>query len=81
VVQPIPFDDRVDEGGKAEVTRIEVGGKTWWTLAIEAFGTPDQLRPNLDAVARQVLAHPPPRPLLPDRSVGYPEWLQRSFPD
>lgn len=64
-------------GCELELSRVEVAGKTWWTLAFEAFGEPSTLRVDLLAVARHVFASDGPPALPPHESRGYAAWLGR----
>ena len=64
-------------GCELELSRVEVAGEAWWTLALEAFGEPSTLRADLLAVARHVFASDQ-SPALPARdSRGYAAWLSR----
>jgi len=75
----IPFTASASphRGCELELSRVEVSGETWWTLAFEAFGEPSTLRADLLAVARYVLASDG-SPALPARdSHGYAAWLSR----
>jgi hypothetical protein len=66
-----------DEGCTVELTSLIVRGQAWWSLALEAFGLPNNLGRNLDLAARRILAeHPVPLVLLGTHSYSYPKWLQ-----
>jgi Domain of unknown function (DUF4440) len=42
----------VDEGCNGEITKIEVLGKTYWSIALEAFGSDDKLLENFDKTVK-----------------------------
>jgi len=65
------------EGCEAELTRIEVSGNAWWTLAFEAFGEETTLLENLIVAAEEALRAPCPTPLRSGDSRGYASWLAR----
>lgn len=64
-------------GCELELTRVDVAGETWWTLAFEAFGEPSTLRADLLAVVRYVFAGDEPPALPAEDSRGYAAWLGR----
>jgi hypothetical protein len=66
-----------DRGCEMELSRVEVAGRPWWTLAFEAFGDPSTLRADLLAVARNIFATDAPPALPADDSFGYAAWLVR----
>ncbi|MEM1057954.1 MAG: hypothetical protein AAGK14_01790 [Verrucomicrobiota bacterium] len=72
-----------------ELVRVRVGGRAWWSLALEAAapsgnalsgGPPKLARRCVEAVAARIFAAPgaPRCPLK--RSQSYPEWLARISP-
>jgi hypothetical protein len=64
-------------GCELELSRVEVAGETWWTLAFEAFGEPSTLRADLLEVAGYVFASDGSPALLARDSCGYAAWLGR----
>ncbi len=62
-------------GCNVELTQVTVGGgKVWWTLGFEAFGTLDTVENDLQTVAATLQDREPPR--LDDGILAsYPAWL------
>lgn len=58
-----------------ELTRIDVAGRPWWSVAFEASGDASALRENLLTTARHVLGAADPPALTAVDSCGYPHWL------
>jgi hypothetical protein len=65
-----------------ELTEIQAGGQTWWTLAFEATGPASQLRAQLEAAAALVFvqALPGGMELTADHSQSYLQWLTGGQP-
>lgn len=63
------------DGCEMELTRVEARGRTWWTLALEAFGEEATLLDNLVTAAKHVFAAPCPIHLQERDSRGYAGWL------
>jgi hypothetical protein len=76
--RPVEWGVGLDGGGHVELTAVEAGGRRDDTLGIEAWGTRDQVRVNLDAVVTLALGGSPgfPHPLTLERSRSYPAWLE-----
>jgi hypothetical protein len=62
---------------EVELTEIHAGGRTWWTLGLEATGPASQLRTQLEATAALVFAQvlPGGMELGTDHSQSYAQWL------
>jgi hypothetical protein len=62
-------------GCNVELTRVQVGSNTWWTLGFEAFGGLDTVVADLCAVAAAISDRQPP---FPEDGIveSYPDWLQ-----
>lgn len=58
-----------------ELTEVGVGGKTWWTVAFEAFGMESTQQETLNQVAGYILLAAEPPDLDAEHSCGYPGWL------
>lgn len=68
--------NRIGKGALFELTKVEVNGTTWWTVAFEAFGPEGERRPALERVMAHVLEHLPAHGRLSEEdSMGYPAWL------
>jgi len=65
-----------------ELTEIQAGGQTWWTLAFEATGPASQLLAQLEAAAALVFAQPLPggTELAAGHSQSYLQWLTGGQP-
>lgn len=76
-VEEIDADAMVEDGCRAELSKVMVRESHWWTLAFESFGEGD--RPtNLEQVARHFLkVLPHGLALTGCDSMAYPEWLNR----
>jgi hypothetical protein len=75
VAVAVTAEEHRDQGCDLELTTISVGGKDWWSLGFEAFGSEAILQETLLLVAKQVLAVGEP-PILDVRdSCSYPKWL------
>ena len=75
---PVEVDakEMPDAGCGVELTQLSVGGVQWWSFALEAFGTPDRVRSNLDLVARDFLAgRSAVDSFTSANSCSYPTWL------
>jgi MFS transporter, PHS family, inorganic phosphate transporter len=67
---------------EVELTEIQAGGQTWWTLGFEATGPDSQLRAQLEAAAALVFAQALPggMELDTDHSQSYLQWLTGGQP-
>jgi MFS transporter, PHS family, inorganic phosphate transporter len=67
---------------EVELTEIQAGGQTWWTLGFEATGPASQLRAQLEAAAALVFAQalPSGMELAADHSQSYLQWLTGGQP-
>ena len=76
--RPTPMAARPGRGCTLELTRLEVRGQRWWTLAFEAFGADVAGAGDLDLVVAHVVdrAAAPPPDLSATVSCGYPAWLR-----
>lgn len=76
--QPVSFDlAPFDNGCEIELTTLNVGSQTWWTVAFEAFGPADSNRAMLRSVSTQIFAALEPPDLSTENSFGYPWWLDQ----
>jgi hypothetical protein len=67
------------EGCHFELTELTFGGRSAWTLGLEAYGTESRLEDAVVHIARDLLAEAPADlELRSDSSCGYPAWLARS---
>ncbi|MEW5960802.1 MAG: hypothetical protein AB1801_24010 [Chloroflexota bacterium] len=69
--------DAPGPGCDLELSQVQVGSRTWWSLCLEAFGGETKLEQNLLLVASHVLeTTSSSSPLLTvEQSCGYPHWL------
>lgn len=69
----------VDPGCTLELTEVDGGGDIWWTLALEATGSPASLEPCLRACVGLLLDRSLPDgiELRPETSMSYTRWLDR----
>jgi hypothetical protein len=66
------------EGCVAELTVVELAGKTWWTFGMEAFGSPATVSSNLARVTGYLFEIDlPPFRLNLEASFSYPALLAR----
>lgn len=69
---------RPREGCVAELARLTIEGRPYWSLALEAFGSNNRLSGNLQSAGLAWLsAAPPPRPMDIAESHSYPALLGR----
>jgi hypothetical protein len=71
----------VDSGCALELTRLQTGGNSWWTIAFEVFGDAARLYEQLLVVTSQVFETAKPPPLVAADSYGYPQWLISTVSD
>jgi len=64
-----------DQGGDWELTAVNAGDRTWWSVCFEAFGDESTLRETLVLVVRHVLSGGVPRAFDAAHSYGYARWL------
>jgi hypothetical protein len=76
-VVPVPAPEALRHACELELTRVDVAGQDWWTLAFEAFGDESALQERLLLVARHVFAAGEPPALNASESRGYADWLGR----
>lgn len=75
-VRRVPDEAYVAQGCSLELGQVEVGGRVWWSVCLEAFGADeDRLTDDLRRVARHVFANDATPTLAADRSMSYPVWL------
>jgi hypothetical protein len=74
-VVPVSRPGSLAQGCEVELTRVQVAGQDWWTLAFEAFGDEPLLNEQLVLVARHKLATDRSLSLSTAQSCGYPGWL------
>ncbi len=74
---PGSIQDRPPEGCYAEITGIEVGDRSFWTLGLESFGDEESLEATVTKTA-QFLLHPrvPHHGLIHANSFAYPAFLR-----
>jgi hypothetical protein len=67
---------------EVELTEIQAGGQTWWTLGFETTGPASQQRAQLEAAAALVFAQALPggMELTADHSQSYLQWLTGGQP-
>jgi hypothetical protein len=65
-----------DHGCDLELTAVQVRGREWWTLALEAFGPSGSVCENLLSVAEVVFGAGELPTLDAADSYGYPRWLE-----
>ena len=71
-----------DEGAahtEAELTRLTLDRRHWWTFCVEAEGDADALLRMLRPMGRRLFASGSPPVLEAHRSYGYAEWLLNVF--
>jgi len=73
------FGGAAADGCEMELTHVEARGRTWWTLALEAFGEEATLVDNLVTVAKHVFEAPCPIRLRERDSRGYAGWLTETL--
>ena len=75
---PVPPDDRPGVGANVELSALEIAGRPWWSLCVEAFG-PDEAAAEhaLGVAAAHVFGRDAPPALTAARAMGYPAWLHR----
>jgi hypothetical protein len=74
-MQAVAPGERPAEGCLVELTELGVEGRHWWTLGLEAFGSPERVVGILAMAAQMVFTDPPPCRLIPADSIAYPAWL------
>lgn len=57
-----------------ELTRLQVLGQNWWTLACEYFGTDLEIDRQFLPVVSKLLAGSELAKITPQNSCGYPQW-------
>ncbi len=68
----------MDRGIGVELTRLDVGGRPWWTLGFEAFPAGIDLAAEFTPMVSCALDGAPFGGMLDsERSYGYPAWLGR----
>lgn len=76
VIQEVAARNGLLDGGTAELARVGIDGQEWWTFALEAFGPPETVRRNFDAIARHIFEEQPsPYAFSADNSLSYPAWI------
>lgn len=80
--EPVPARPDGENGRPAgcdvELTEVRIGDGRWWTIGLEAFGSPDELEiPLLEIAGRLLERAPASLSLTTATSGGYPEWLAR----
>lgn len=70
--------DRLQVGANVELSVLEVEGRPWWSVCVEAFA-PDEAAAGraLGVAAAHVFGPDAPPALTAGRSAGYPAWLHR----
>lgn len=62
-------------GCDLELTRLTIGRRQWWSLALEGFGPRESLCRTVEEVGQLLFQASRPRCLEEERSWSYPEWL------
>lgn len=74
---PPPETGYPAQGIAVELSELEVRNENWWTFGIECFGPARQVYPTLLEVLPLLIKGIPGKKLVPDSSMGYPEWINR----
>lgn len=69
------LDDWVDRGCAIELTRLRVHDQSWWTLALDIFGSGGEVTMILYHRAETLFTDYPGPELTLVQSYGYPQWL------
>lgn len=75
-VVAVDAESDADPGCDWELTTVNVGDRTWWSVCFEAFGEESVLRETLVGVAGHVLGGGVPRAFDAAHSYGYARWLE-----
>ena len=67
----------LDQGIGFELTEVEVSGRPFWTLGLEAWPDSAEVRRLFRTTAARLLEGLPGPPLEVGDSASYPRWLQR----
>ena len=73
-----PESGTIKNGCIAELTRISVHDKLWWTLGLEAFGETDKMLKNLLIVCSHIFSGSDYPSFQSKNSISYPGWLSKS---
>lgn len=68
-------DDQVERGCAIELTRLRVHDQSWWTLALDIFGSGGEATMILYQRAETLFTDYPGPELTLEQSYGYPQWL------
>jgi hypothetical protein len=72
----VDAEELLDRGCNVELTRVSTRDRAWWSLAFEAFGSPDLIRGDLQKVVGHFFTdHPPAKRFEAMNSCSYPVWL------
>ena len=75
-VRPLALGERSAEACGLELGEVRVGGRVWWSVCFEAFGSDeDALADRLRRVASHAVAAAEPPVLESARALSYPAWL------
>lgn len=77
----VPIDPATtDDHCSVEQVELDMAGRHWWSVALEASGHADDLRPLFSAVAAHVFAGwPDGIGLTEHNSWSYPQWLRATL--
>ena len=81
VVQITTPQGTADSGCAIELTKLRVGGNSWWTVAFEATGDSAGIYEQLLVVTNHLFEAAKPPPLAAADSHGYPHWLATIIDD
>lgn len=79
-IEPVIVDAKVSNGCLVEITRLDISGTPWYSIAAETFGQIELGKENLKK-AIEYLFHNYSGPKLElNSSYGYPKWLIQMTP-
>lgn len=70
---------RTQRDCSVEITRLDINGNNWWSLAFEAVGEDSAASANLQAVGSNIFQNYAYHQLQVQDSFAYPSWLTRSL--
>jgi len=70
--------DRIDCGLSWELTKLDILGNAWWSLAFDVHGPREEQLDILQQTLPNVLADYPGPALSRENSLSYPRWIARA---
>ncbi len=70
--------DRIDRGLSWELTKLEILGNAWWSLAFDVHGPGEEHLEILQRTLPYILADYPGPALSQEHSLSYPRWIARA---